>query len=52
MLFSALNDTVVEAQLKIRQLPPLLPVDEAIERYVKSSNRLLILASLNNLLIV
>ncbi|KAL7596638.1 hypothetical protein Lser_V15G30034 [Lactuca serriola] len=42
-LLSALNDTVVEAQLKIRQLPPLLPVDEAIERYVKSSNRLLIL---------
>ncbi|CAH1453338.1 unnamed protein product [Lactuca virosa] len=42
-LLSALNDTVVEAQLRIRQLPPPLPVEEAIERYVKSSNRLLIL---------
>lgn len=52
MLFSALNDTVVEAQLRIKQLPPPLPIDEAIERYVKSSNRLLVLASLNNHLVV
>lgn len=42
-LLSALNDTVVEAQLRIRQVPPPLPVEDAIERYVKSSNRLLIL---------
>ncbi|KAH7860604.1 hypothetical protein Vadar_015456 [Vaccinium darrowii] len=40
---SELNDTVVEAQLRIRQAPPPLPVNYAIEHYMQSSNRLLIL---------
>lgn len=40
---SELNDTVVEAQQRIRQVPPPLPVEEAIERYLQSSNRLIIL---------
>ncbi|XP_052207545.1 alpha,alpha-trehalose-phosphate synthase [UDP-forming] 1-like [Diospyros lotus] len=40
---SELDDTVVEAQLRIRQVPPPLPVKDAIEHYLHSSNRLLIL---------
>ncbi|CAH1440305.1 unnamed protein product [Lactuca virosa] len=40
---SELNDTIVEAQLRIRQIPPLLETNEAVERYLDSSNRLLIL---------
>ncbi|XP_057465085.1 alpha,alpha-trehalose-phosphate synthase [UDP-forming] 1-like isoform X1 [Actinidia eriantha] len=40
---SELNDTIVEAQLRIRQIPPLLPSKVAIERYLQSNNRLLIL---------
>ncbi|XP_072979954.1 alpha,alpha-trehalose-phosphate synthase [UDP-forming] 1-like [Typha angustifolia] len=40
---SELNDTVVEAQLRTRQVPPLLPSETAIERYLQSKNRLLIL---------
>lgn len=40
---SELNDTVVEAELRIRQCPPLLPFDNAIKHYVQSTNRLLIL---------
>ncbi|KAI4374670.1 hypothetical protein MLD38_012637 [Melastoma candidum] len=40
---SELNDTVVEAQLRTRQVPPPLPVKDAIERYLSSKNRLLIL---------
>ncbi|KAG8385372.1 hypothetical protein BUALT_Bualt03G0036200 [Buddleja alternifolia] len=40
---SELNDTVVEAQLRTRQIPPLLPKEEAVERYLRSNNRLLIL---------
>ncbi|KAA8519585.1 hypothetical protein F0562_013791 [Nyssa sinensis] len=40
---SELNDTIVEAQLRTRQIPPLLPVKVAIERYFQSNNRLLIL---------
>ncbi|GAV60678.1 Glyco_transf_20 domain-containing protein/Trehalose_PPase domain-containing protein [Cephalotus follicularis] len=40
---SELNDTVVEAQLRTRQVPPELPEREAMERYVQSNNRLLIL---------
>ncbi|CAL5390953.1 unnamed protein product [Camellia sinensis] len=40
---SELNDTVVEAQLRIRQVPPLLPVKDAIKHYLQSNNRLLIL---------
>ncbi|XP_058779486.1 alpha,alpha-trehalose-phosphate synthase [UDP-forming] 1 [Vicia villosa] len=38
-----LNDTVVEAQLRTKQIPPRLPADEAIEQYMTSTNRLLIL---------
>ncbi|KAL1299779.1 alpha,alpha-trehalose-phosphate synthase [UDP-forming] 1 isoform X1 [Arachis ipaensis] len=40
---SELNDTVVEAQLRTKQAPPRLPTKTAIERYLQSSNRLLIL---------
>lgn len=40
---SELNDTVVEAQQRIREVPPVLPVIEATEHYTRSSNRLLIL---------
>ncbi|KAJ4726520.1 Alpha,alpha-trehalose-phosphate synthase 1 [Melia azedarach] len=40
---SELNDTVVEAQLRIRQVPPSLPEADAIDRYLLSNNRLLIL---------
>nr|APR72758.1 TPS1.2a [Actinidia chinensis] len=40
---SELNDTIVEAQLRIRQIPPLLPSKFAIEHYLKSNNRILIL---------
>ncbi|KAK1324388.1 Alpha,alpha-trehalose-phosphate synthase [UDP-forming] 1 [Acorus calamus] len=40
---SELNDTVVEAQLRTRATPPGLPIDRAVERYLQSKNRLLIL---------
>ncbi|XP_059664689.1 alpha,alpha-trehalose-phosphate synthase [UDP-forming] 1-like isoform X2 [Cornus florida] len=40
---SELNDTIVEAHLRTRQIPPSLPVKVAIERYMQSNNRLLIL---------
>nr|GLL30310.1 alpha,alpha-trehalose-phosphate synthase [UDP-forming] 1-like [Ipomoea trifida] len=40
---SELNDTIVEAQLRTRQIPPPLPTNAAIERYMHSNNRLLIL---------
>ncbi|XP_075667537.1 alpha,alpha-trehalose-phosphate synthase [UDP-forming] 1-like isoform X2 [Castanea sativa] len=40
---SELNDTIVEAQLRTRQVPPLLPTNVAVDRYLKSNNRLLIL---------
>ncbi|XP_020266273.1 alpha,alpha-trehalose-phosphate synthase [UDP-forming] 1 [Asparagus officinalis] len=40
---SELNDTVVEAQLRTRQVPPLLPTGIAIEHYLQAKNRLLIL---------
>ncbi|KAL5066309.1 hypothetical protein RYX36_028046, partial [Vicia faba] len=40
---SELNDTVVEAQLRTKQVPPWLPADKAIEQYLTSTNRLLIL---------
>ncbi|PQP96230.1 alpha alpha-trehalose-phosphate synthase [Prunus yedoensis var. nudiflora] len=42
-LYIELNDTVVEAQIRTRQVPPPLPNKEAIERYSKASNRLIIL---------
>ncbi|CAA6665699.1 unnamed protein product [Spirodela intermedia] len=40
---SELNDTIVEAQLRTRQVPPFLPTKIAVERYLQSRNRLLIL---------
>lgn len=40
---SELNDTVVEAKIRTRQVPPLLPINKAINRYLQSNNRLLIL---------
>ncbi|KAH8518787.1 hypothetical protein H0E87_000591 [Populus deltoides] len=40
---SELNDTVIEAQLRTRQVPPSLPEDNAIRCYLQSTNRLLIL---------
>ncbi|KAF1897918.1 hypothetical protein Lal_00032680 [Lupinus albus] len=40
---SELNDTVVEAQLRTKQVPPRLPTKTAIEHYLQSNNRLLIL---------
>ncbi|KAJ1688031.1 hypothetical protein LUZ63_019421 [Rhynchospora breviuscula] len=40
---SELNDTIVEAQLRTRQVPPSLPADTAIDRYLRSKNRLIIL---------
>ncbi|KAL4627367.1 hypothetical protein ACB092_05G161100 [Castanea dentata] len=40
---SELNVTIVEAQLRTRQVPPLLPTNVAVDRYLKSNNRLLIL---------
>ncbi|XP_012091863.1 alpha,alpha-trehalose-phosphate synthase [UDP-forming] 1 isoform X2 [Jatropha curcas] len=40
---SELNDTIVEAQLRTRQVLPLLPIKVAVERYSQSNNRLLIL---------
>ncbi|OMO92589.1 Glycosyl transferase, family 20 [Corchorus olitorius] len=40
---SELNDTVVEAQLRTSKVPPELPQNDAMERYLQSSNRLLIL---------
>ncbi|XP_054814273.1 alpha,alpha-trehalose-phosphate synthase [UDP-forming] 1 isoform X2 [Prosopis cineraria] len=40
---SELNDTVVEAQLRTRQVPPPLPTKTTIDRYLQSTNRLLIL---------
>ncbi|XP_022994733.1 alpha,alpha-trehalose-phosphate synthase [UDP-forming] 1-like [Cucurbita pepo subsp. pepo] len=40
---SELNDTVVEAQIRTRQIPPLLPINEAANSYSRSHNRLVIL---------
>ncbi|WJX72528.1 threalose-6-phosphate phosphatase, variant 2 [Trifolium repens] len=40
---SELNDTVVEAQLRTKQVPPRLPTPKAIQQYMKATNRLLIL---------
>ncbi|KAL5992690.1 Trehalose-6-P synthase/phosphatase complex synthase subunit [Asimina triloba] len=40
---SELNDTIVEAQLRTRQVPPLLPIWTSVEQYLQSKNRLLIL---------
>ncbi|XP_051134919.1 alpha,alpha-trehalose-phosphate synthase [UDP-forming] 1-like isoform X2 [Andrographis paniculata] len=40
---SELNDTVIEAQQRIRKSPPPLVVSDAVQHYLQSSNRLLIL---------
>ncbi|XP_024993063.1 alpha,alpha-trehalose-phosphate synthase [UDP-forming] 1-like [Cynara cardunculus var. scolymus] len=40
---SELNDTVVEAQLRTTQIPPVLQTEHARDRYLRSNNRLLIL---------
>ncbi|KAJ8898789.1 hypothetical protein K2173_006321 [Erythroxylum novogranatense] len=40
---SELNDTVVEAQLRTKQVPPPLPEEDAVTRFLQSNNRLLIL---------
>ncbi|XP_054800270.1 alpha,alpha-trehalose-phosphate synthase [UDP-forming] 1-like [Prosopis cineraria] len=40
---SELNDTIVEAQLRRRQVPPPLPHEATVDRYSKSNNRLIIL---------
>ncbi|XXG86564.1 hypothetical protein AAC387_Pa11g1430 [Persea americana] len=40
---SELNDTIIEAQMRTRQVPPFLPVKDAVEHYLQSRNRLLIL---------
>lgn len=40
---SELNDTIVEAQLRKTEVPPKLPFEDAIDRYMRSNNRLLIL---------
>ncbi|KAG9154909.1 hypothetical protein Leryth_015536 [Lithospermum erythrorhizon] len=40
---SELNDTVIEAQLRIKKVPPRLNISDAIMRYLQSHNRLLIL---------
>ncbi|KAF7836612.1 alpha,alpha-trehalose-phosphate synthase [UDP-forming] 1 isoform X7 [Senna tora] len=40
---SELNDTVVQQQLRTRQVPPPLPTERAIESYLMSTNRLIIL---------
>nr|XP_028944955.1 alpha,alpha-trehalose-phosphate synthase [UDP-forming] 1-like isoform X2 [Malus domestica] len=40
---SELNDTVVEAQLRTRQVPPPLPNKDAIQSYLQANNRLIIL---------
>ncbi|XP_043701763.1 alpha,alpha-trehalose-phosphate synthase [UDP-forming] 1-like [Telopea speciosissima] len=40
---SELNDTIVEAKLRTRQVLPLLPVKDAIKRSLQAQNRLFIL---------
>ncbi|KAB2616062.1 alpha,alpha-trehalose-phosphate synthase 1-like [Pyrus ussuriensis x Pyrus communis] len=40
---SELNDTVVAAQLRTRQVPPPLPNKDAIQSYLQANNRLIIL---------
>nr|GEV61435.1 zinc finger, CCHC-type [Tanacetum cinerariifolium] len=40
---SELNDTVMEAELRTTQIPPLLQTERAIDRYHSSNNRLRIL---------
>ena len=39
---SELNDMIVEAQLRIRHISPLLQSEEVVRCYLESNNRLLI----------
>lgn len=48
-LCSELNDTIFEAQLRTRQVPPALPIKDAVDHYSLSNNRLLILVFVVNL---
>ncbi|MFS7957198.1 putative alpha,alpha-trehalose-phosphate synthase (UDP-forming) [Helianthus anomalus] len=41
--YSELNDTVAEAQLRTKQIPPQLQIELAVDRYRCSSNRMIIL---------
>ncbi|OVA14303.1 Glycosyl transferase [Macleaya cordata] len=43
MFVSELNDTIIENQLRKKQVPPQFPIKVAVERYHQSRNRLLIL---------
>ncbi|KAF7803248.1 alpha,alpha-trehalose-phosphate synthase [UDP-forming] 1-like [Senna tora] len=45
---SELNDTIVEAQLRTRQVPPLLPNEAAVHCYSISNNRLIILPKISS----
>lgn len=47
ILFSELNDTIVEAQLRTKQIPPSLQTNDAVESYSQSNNRLLILVTIS-----
>ncbi|KAL2245511.1 alpha,alpha-trehalose-phosphate synthase [UDP-forming] 1 [Sesamum indicum] len=40
---SEMNDTVIEAQQRIRKVPPQLVIGDAVKSYLQSQNRLLIL---------
>ncbi|KAJ0906044.1 putative alpha,alpha-trehalose-phosphate synthase (UDP-forming) [Helianthus annuus] len=42
---SELDDTVAEAQLRTKQIPPQLQTELAVNRYRCSSNRMIILVS-------
>jgi hypothetical protein len=42
-LCSELNETVAEAQMRTRQVPPNLPSQTTIQHYMRSKNRLIIL---------
>ncbi|MFS7957203.1 putative glycosyl transferase, family 20 [Helianthus anomalus] len=41
--YSELDDTVAEAQLRTKQIPPQLQIELAVDRYQCSSNRMIIL---------
>lgn len=42
-----LGDAVIGAQQRIKGVPPALPVTDAIEHYLQSNNRLLVLVQSN-----
>lgn len=41
--FSELKDTALDDKMRTRQVPPILPVEVAFDRYTSAKNRLLIL---------